>query len=86
VHSQLLWTALGGLLVGVLGLLTLPGHRPVGRSLSPLLGIGGALGGNALAVGVLGPDHRTVSLVVGVVVAAILVSGYAMFLRTRAFA
>ena len=86
MHWQLLWIALGGLLVGLLGLLLLPERRPRGRTLVPPLGIGGALGGNALTVAVLGPYHRTVSLVVAVVVAAIVVSGFAAYLRTRAFA
>lgn len=86
---QILWTALGGLLVGVLGLFAVPGHRPrtlLGRWLGPLFGLGGALLGNALAGAVLGPDHRTVALVVALVVAAIAVSGFAAYLRTRAFA
>ncbi|HET9172638.1 MAG TPA: hypothetical protein VFN97_24645 [Actinospica sp.] len=82
---QLLWTALGGLLVGLLGLLAVPGLR-LPALLSPLLGLGGALAGNTLAAAVLGPDHRTVDLVAALVVAAIAVSGLAGYLRTRAFA
>jgi uncharacterized membrane protein YeaQ/YmgE (transglycosylase-associated protein family) len=83
MHSQLLWAALGGLLVGLLGRLAVPGRHPALWPLGPLLGVGGALGGNALAVVVLGRDHRTVSLVVAVVFAAIVVFAFSACLRVR---
>lgn len=86
MHWQLLWPAVGGVLVGLLGALAVPGRHPLAWPLSLLFGLGGSLGGNVLAVAVLGPDHRTVSLVVAVVLAAIVVSGLLAFLRTREFA
>ncbi|HEX4787346.1 MAG TPA: hypothetical protein VH372_02705 [Actinospica sp.] len=86
MHSQLLWAALGGLLVGLLGRLAVPGRHPALWPLGPLLGIGGALGGNALAVVVLGRDHQTVNLVVAVVIAAIVVFAFSAFLRVRTLA
>ena len=86
MHWQLLWPAVGGLLIGLLGRLAVPGQHSLAWLLSPLFGLGCALGGNALAVAVLGHDHRTVNLVVAVVLAAIVVSGLLAFLRTREFA
>ena len=86
MHWQLLWTAVGGLLVGLLGRLAVPGRHRLFWPLGPLLGLGGALAGNALAVAVLGRDHRTVNLVVALVIAAIVVFGFSADLRIREFA
>lgn len=86
MHWDLLWAALGGLLVGLLGAFTVPGHRGMAWPLGPLLGLGGALGGNALAVTVLGREHLTVNLVVALVIAAIVVFAFAAYLRVRTLA
>lgn len=83
MHWQLLWVGLGGVLVGFLGSLAVRGRRTLLWPIGPLLGLGGALGGNALAVAVLGHDHRTVRLVVALVVAAIVVFAFSAFLRVR---
>jgi len=83
MYSQLLWSALGGLLVGALGCLAAPGPHPLRRPLTLLLGLGGGVAGGALATEVLGGAHQTVSLVVAVVVAAVLVSGLAAYQRSR---
>jgi len=78
-----LWSALGGLLVGVWGLLTIPGRHPLIRPVILLLGLGGALGGGALAATVLGHEHETVNLVVALVLAASLVFGLSVYERSR---
>ena len=83
LHSHLLWTALGGLLVGLLGRVAVPGRHPALWPLGPLLGLGAALGGNALAEIVLGQDHPTVNLVTAVVLAAILVFACSAYVRVR---
>jgi uncharacterized membrane protein YeaQ/YmgE (transglycosylase-associated protein family) len=83
VHAQLLWTVLGGLLIGISGGLAVPGRSPLRWPLSLLLGLGGALGGGALARTVLGAGHETVNLVVAVVVAMLPVFCFAVYERTR---
>ena len=83
MHWQPLWSALGGLLVGVWGRLAMPGHRPLLWPLTLLLGLGGALGGGALAAAVLGREHETVNLVVANVVAAVFVFGLSVYKRSR---
>ena len=82
MHAQLLWTVLGGLLIGALGGLAVRG-RPQLPWLSLLLGLGGALVGRALATLVLGTDHETVNLVVAVVIAALPVFCFTVYERTR---
>jgi hypothetical protein len=86
MHWQLLWAGLGGLLIGLLGEPAVPGRRPLLRPLGPLLGVGCALGGHAAAVAVPGPDHRTVSLVVAVAIAAIVVCFSSACVRLRTLA
>jgi uncharacterized membrane protein YeaQ/YmgE (transglycosylase-associated protein family) len=83
MHAQLLWTVLGGLLIGALGGLAVRGHPQPLWPLSLLLGLGGALAGRALATLVLGTDHETVNLVVAVVVAALPVFCFTVYERTR---
>ncbi|MFC9327473.1 GlsB/YeaQ/YmgE family stress response membrane protein [Kitasatospora sp. NPDC057015] len=48
-----LWAVIAGLVIGVLARIVLPGRQPIPIWLTILLGIVGALGGNALA-GALG--------------------------------
>jgi len=78
-----LWSALGGLLVGVWGCLAVPGRHPLVWPLILLLGLGGALGGGALATVVLGRGHETVNLVVAIVVAVLFVFGFSVYERSR---
>jgi uncharacterized membrane protein YeaQ/YmgE (transglycosylase-associated protein family) len=82
MHWLPLWAALGGLLVGVWGRLAVPGRRPSLWPTTLLLGLGGALGGGALATAVLGRSHETINLVVAIVIAAVLVFGFAMYERS----
>jgi uncharacterized membrane protein YeaQ/YmgE (transglycosylase-associated protein family) len=83
MHWLPLWSALGGLLIGVWGRLAVPGHRPLLWPLTLLLGLGGALGGGVLASTVLGREHETVNLVVAIVVAALFVFGFSAYERSR---
>lgn len=83
MHWQPLWSALGGLLVGVWGRLAVPGRGPMLWPLSLLLGVGGALGGGVVAGAVLGHDHETINLVVALVIAAVLVFGFSVYERSR---
>jgi uncharacterized membrane protein YeaQ/YmgE (transglycosylase-associated protein family) len=85
MHWLPLWAALGGLLVGVWGRLAVPGRRPSLWPMTLLLGLGGALGGGALATAVLGSSHETINLVVAIVIAAVLVFGFAMYERSGEF-
>lgn len=80
---QLLWLALGGLLVGSLGRLAVPDAQPRLLPLSLLLGLGGAIGGGLLTGVVLPDGHDAVSLVAGVVIATVLVFGLAVHQRAR---
>lgn len=84
MHWELLWTVAGGLLVGLAGRLAGPGRRPLLRPAGPLIGVGAALAGNALAGAVLGPDHQAVNLVIALVVSAIAVFGFSAYRRLRA--
>ena len=83
MHWQPLWSALGGLLVGVWGRLAVPGHHPLLWPQTLLLGLGGALGGGALATIVLGSGHETINLVVAIVIAALFVFGFSVYERSR---
>ena len=83
MHWQPLWSALGGLLVGVWGRLAMPGNRPLLWPPTLLIGVGGALGGGALAAAVLGREHETINLVVAVVIAALFVFGFVAYERSR---
>ena len=83
MRAQLLWTVLGGVLIGVSGGLAMRGRSPVLWPLSLLLGLGGALVGGALATLVLGTGHQTVNVVVAVVVAALPVFVFSVYERTR---
>ena len=80
---QLLWLALGGLLVGSLGRLAVPDPRSLLLPLSLLLGIGGAVGGGLVTSVVLGHGHDAVSLVAGMVIAGVLVFGLVAYQRAR---
>ena len=82
MHWLPLWAALGGLLVGVWGRLAVPGRRASLWPRTLLIGVGGALGGGALATAVLGRSHETINLIVAIVIAAVLVFGFAMYERS----
>jgi uncharacterized membrane protein YeaQ/YmgE (transglycosylase-associated protein family) len=83
MHWLPLWAALGGLLVGVWGRLAVPGrHRPSLWPMTLLLGLGGALGGGALATAVLGRSHETINLIVAIAIAAVPVFGFAVYERS----
>lgn len=47
----LVWTLLGGLVVGALARLVLPGEQPMGLLATALYGVAGSLAGNLLARG-----------------------------------
>lgn len=81
---QLLWLALGGLLIGSLGRLAVPGPAQVPWPRTLGLGLAGALGGGLLAEAVVGRDHRMIGLAVAALLAALLVCGYAVYRRARA--
>ena len=81
---QLFWLALGGLLVGSLGRLAVPGPDPAPWPRALAVGLLGAVGGGLLTSAVVGRDHRMIGLVVAVVLAALLVGGYAAVRRARA--
>jgi len=80
----LIWLAVGGLTVGLLGRLTVSGPDPLPWPRTLLLGLIGALGGGLLTSAVLGRAHDAVSLLVSVVFAALLVAAYAGYRRVRA--
>jgi len=80
---QLLWLALGGLLVGSLGRLAVRDPRSLLLPLSVLLGVGGAVGGGLVTSVVLGHGHDAVSLVAGMVIAGVLVFGLVAYQRAR---
>ena len=81
----LIWLAVGGLTVGLLGRLTVSGpDHPMPWPHALLLGLIGALGGGLLTSAVLGRAHDGVSLLVSVVFAALLVAAYAAYRRARA--
>ncbi|MBR7829008.1 hypothetical protein KDK95_22055 [Actinospica sp. MGRD01-02] len=84
MHGELLRTTAGGLLAELAGQPAVPRRRPLLRAAGPLIGIGAALAGLALAIAVLGPDHRRVGLVVGLVVSAVGVFGFSACERLRA--
>jgi uncharacterized membrane protein YeaQ/YmgE (transglycosylase-associated protein family) len=46
---NLVWWALGGLVIGALGRLVIPGRQPIGLGLTALAGIGGGLLGGVVA-------------------------------------
>ena len=80
---QLFRLALGGLLVGSLGRLAVPGPpAPWPRLLAA--GLAGALLGGLPASAVIGREHATLALAVAVLFAALLVGGYALVRRVRA--
>lgn len=81
---QLLWLALGGLVIGSLGRLAVLGPDPLPWPRALGLGLLGTVGGGLVARVVIGRDHWLISLAVAVVLAALLVSGYAAYRRTRA--
>lgn len=80
---ELLGLAVCGLLVGALARLTLPSSNPLPWSRMLLLGLGGAVGGGALTALVLGQGHATISLLVSVGLAALVVATYCVFRRSR---
>ena len=83
MHAHMLWTAIGGLLVGALGGFAVPDRTQLRWPVSLLLGLSGAFGGSALALTVLGTAHETINLVVAVVIAALPVFAFTVYERTR---
>lgn len=81
---QLLWLALGGLVIGSLGRLAVLGPDPLPWPRALGLGLLGTVGGGLVARVVIGRDHWLIGLAVAVVLAALLVSGYAAYRRARA--
>jgi uncharacterized membrane protein YeaQ/YmgE (transglycosylase-associated protein family) len=83
---QLLWPALGGLLIGSLGRLAVPGpvSMPWPRTLAA--GLLGGVGGGLLASVVIGREHRVICFVIAALFAALLVYGYSIVRRSRALA
>lgn len=82
--TELVWLVLGGLAVGLLGRLAVPGSSPSPWFATLLCGLAGALGGGLLTELVLGRGHEGVSLVVAVAFAASAVSVYSVYRRARA--
>ncbi len=80
---DVLWLGVCGLLVGAAGRLAPPGSRPPPWPRTLLLGLGGALGGGLLTAIVLGWEHAGISLLISVGMAAVLVTGYAAYHRSR---
>jgi uncharacterized membrane protein YeaQ/YmgE (transglycosylase-associated protein family) len=81
---QLLWLALGGLLIGSLGRLAVPGPDPASWPRTLAVGVAGAVLGGLPAFAVTGRDHRVIAFAVAELIAALLVSGYALVRRSRA--
>ena len=69
-------TLVGGLVIGGLGRLVVPGPNPIGFWATALCGIGGALIGGAVAAWLFGGpvNHWLLTLVLEVLTAAALVS------------
>lgn len=80
---ELLALAVCGLLVGVLGRLTLPGAAALSWPRTLLLGLGGAVGSGLLTATVLGQGHATITLLVAVGLAALVIATSCVFRRSR---
>jgi uncharacterized membrane protein YeaQ/YmgE (transglycosylase-associated protein family) len=80
---QLLWLALGGLLIGSLGRLAVPGPVPMPWPHTLAAGLVGGVGGGLLAAVVIGRDHQVIGFAVAGLIAVLLVSGYSIFRRSR---
>lgn len=81
---QLLWLALGGLLIGSLGRLAVFGPDPLSWPRTLAVGLLGAFGGGLVTSAVIGRDHPVIGFVISVLLAALLVSGYCAVRRSRA--
>jgi len=79
---ELLGLVVGGALIGALGRLALPSPHPMSWPRALLLGLGGAVGGGLLTLIVLGRGHATISLLVAVGLAALVVALFGVFRRT----
>lgn len=80
---ELLGLAVCGLLIGALGRLAAPGPHPAPWPRTLLLGLGTAVGGGLLASLVLGTGHRTITLLVAVGLAAMVVAVHGAFHHAR---
>jgi hypothetical protein len=79
---HLVWPALGGLVIGSLGRLAVPGPAPWGRLL--LTGVTGALGAALLTYVVIGRNQQAAAFAVSALFAGLLVAGYSLIRRARA--
>jgi hypothetical protein len=80
---QLLWLALGGLAVGSLGRLAVPGAEPLPWRHALAAGLAGALGGGLAISAVLGSQHPLAGLLAALLLAVLSVAGYSAYRRAR---
>lgn len=80
---ELLGLAVCGLLIGALGRLIRPGPAAMSWPRALLLGLGGAVGSGVLTAVVLGQGHATISLLVAVGLAVLVVCTYRVLRRSR---
>jgi uncharacterized membrane protein YeaQ/YmgE (transglycosylase-associated protein family) len=75
--TLLIWLAIGGLIIGGLGRLLVPGPHPIGLMRTALVGVAGSFLGGLVARYAIGLHYRyalTVGLLLSVIFAAIIVA------------
>lgn len=73
----LIWLAIGGLIIGALGRLLVPGPNPIGLIRTALVGVAGSFLGGLVSRYVIGLHYRyslLVGFILAVIFAAIIVS------------
>src|SRR3954454_16571701 len=68
----ILWLIIGGLIIGAIARLVVPGRNPIGLLMTILLGIVGSLVGGLVAHAI--GAGTVIAFIIGVVVAAVLVA------------
>lgn len=77
------WLALGGLAIGSLGRLAVPGPDPLSWRRALAIGLLGTLGGGLVISAVLGPQHPVAGYLAAMLIAALLIAGYSAYRRAR---
>lgn len=83
LSSELLRTAVLGLVIGGLGGLAVPGHRIFAWPSASALGVGGAFVGSFTGSLLLGPGFSGTRMTLAGLVAALLVCCWTLYLRER---
>jgi uncharacterized membrane protein YeaQ/YmgE (transglycosylase-associated protein family) len=83
LSSELLRTAVLGLVIGGLGGLAVPGHRMLAWPAASALGVGGAFFGAFIGSTLFGSGFPGARMTLAGLVAALLVCCWALYLRER---